>query len=215
MWKLFQKKQPELLPDDANTLFTMAKATTSVERQYEYLTKAETLEPDNLLIQRELLMIGELYRRNPRYPDVTLIKYYIFHIFQEPKAHNEEETRLMAREFFDHPRLLRCLELTDKKEEFMQDYLIDMSASYIRVFLEGDSQIVPSFLGFNFSKHGADFMAHPVYRIITNIYQCPYLSEEEQKLLAKMFYRAFSREMGGQTPKLDGLLGLRLPELLS
>lgn len=212
---LFSKRKTQPLPKDPTLLLCMAQAETDPVEKYARLTAAETLAPEDLSVQRALLMLGKLYRRDGRTPNARLIKYYLFHIFEHPEAHPEKEQQEMAREFFDHPRLKRCLALSHDPEAFLREYLREMAESYIHVFIEGDSSHGVSLLGMPLAGKKDGRLARPVADVIRNILLCPFLTVEEQLLLGRIFYQAYYRYAEGRTRTLDGLLGPEICGLLA
>lgn len=178
------------------------------------LTHAEALAPDNLDIQRRLLLLGRLHERNPKRFDFSVIKAYILHAFEHPEAHPEEERSRMVREIFHHERLERALPMAPDPDAFLREYLEALSKDYIRLFVAGDNSHVPRIFGFSFKGSLSKFLAAPAGDIITNIFASPLLSEEESKLLGKAFYRAFYDYTSGEVRELDKNLGPQIRALL-
>ena len=213
MWK--RKKTQPPLPNDAQLLFGMAKAEKDPARKHEILSRAARLAPDDLPIQREILMLGELYRRDGKRPNMRLIKFYLFHAFEQPETHSEAEQKEMARELFDAPQLRLCLSLARDPDAFFNEYLQDLAASYIDVFIAGSARHNPSFFGIPLSRRVETYWAMPAADIIRNLFLSPFLSQEEARRAAVAFYKAFSRAVRGQTAALDENLGAEICALLA
>ena len=210
----FTKKTPPL-PDDPIRLLQMAQAEKDAAKKHALLLEAEKRAPENADIQRALLLLGELYRRDGRTPNMRLIKCWLFHAFEHPEAHAEEEQREMAREFFDHPQLQKCLSLSPDREQFLREYLKDMAESYVEIFIQGDSSHFASVLGVPLALKRERFLAPPSADVIRNIFLCPFLTEREQEMLGRSFYQAFYRAVHGHTEALDEALGPELCGLLA
>ena len=178
------------------------------------LSRAAELAPDDLGIKRQLLLLGRLYERDSRKMDFGVIKSYLLHPFEHPDKHTPEEARKMARELFEEPLLLRCLELAPDPEKFLADYLQELSRDYMRIFVAADNSHVPRVFGISFRGNLARYLAIPARDIISNIFSSPYLSQEEARVLAKAFYRAFYDHVSGEVRELDKLLGAQICGLL-
>ncbi|MGI6688975.1 MAG: hypothetical protein ACOX6Y_11645 [Christensenellales bacterium] len=174
---------------------------------HEALTRAEALAPDNLDIQKRLLLLGRLHERNPKRFDFSVIKCYILHAFEHPEVHNDSQREQMIREVFDHPRLKKALSLAEDANAFLQEYLLALSQDYMRMFVAGDNSHVPRVFGFTFKGSLPKYLAVPAGDIITNILASSLLSEIEGKMLAKAFYRAFYDYVAGDVKDLDKSLG--------
>ena len=201
---IFAKKQP--LPNGVDGLLAYAEKAAPADSE-RALLQAEALAPSDLRVQRALLMLGELPRRDPRNPDRHLIKCYLFHGFECPEAYDEAAQRFMARALLDHPRLRRCLALSPDPDGFLREYLIALSGQYIHMFLLGERGHLPTLFGFTLPRRVPVAMAEPAAAILRNIFLCPFLTEAEQGLIAGCFYRAYYQALSGQTGPLDEALG--------
>ena len=152
-------------------------------------------------------MRGNLHLRDPRHVSFHVIKSYLLHAFEHPEQHDEAEQRRMAREIFDEPRLHRCLQLSDQPDAFLQSYLQELCADYVRIFILPDASHCRSFLGFTMPGTQAASMAVPAYDVLHNIFLSPDLTQTEQRQLAGAFYRAYRTQMNGHTQPLDERLG--------
>lgn len=194
------------LPEDVDGLLDYARKAAP-EMQEQALLQAEARSPEDLRVQRALLMLGDLPRRDPRKPDRHLIKCYLFHGFECPEDYDEPAQQAMARALLDHPRLRRCLALSRDPDAFLREYLTELSGKYIDMFLLSERQRLPQLFGFTLPRRVPVYLAAPAAAILRNIFLCPFLSQEEQQLIAGCFYRAYYQALGGQTGPLDEALG--------
>jgi hypothetical protein len=209
---LFNKKPqaPDLSGLTMEKLLFMADTETDPVLIHSALSRAEELAPDDLGIQRRLLLLGRLYLRSNKVMDFSVIKSWLLHAFEHPDKHVDAEAKRMARELFDEPRLKRCLELAPDKAAFLRDYHEELSRDYIRIFIAADNTHVPRVFGISFKGNLSRYLAIPSRDIISNILASPWLSEEESVPLAKAFYRAFYDHVHGEVRELDRLLGAEI-----
>lgn len=195
-------------------LLILAEAAEDPKDRYAILLQAEKTDPNNLQVQRRLLLHGRWHERNPAKMDFSTIKCYLLHAFEHPEDHLPKEQQEMTRELFDDARLTRCLELTDNKPQFIREYLEDLSREYVHIFIAGDNRHVPRVFGFSLKSSLQKYLAVPAANIISNIFQSPSLNAEEARVLARAFYRAFYEYAHGQVSELDRLLGAEIRALL-
>ena len=210
-------KKPAPMPDNAPALLEAARAEPDPVRRYQYLSRARELAPDSLAVRRALLMHGRLHEVLRKGIDYSGIKCWLLHAFEHPEKHGEEERRRMAREIFDSPDLLSCLELIpeDEKPAFISRYLSDLCADYARIFIAGESSHAPSIMGFAAKGKIPEYLARPAADVINNILKCDDLTPEERALLAGRFYAAYATTVGGQVQPLDALLPAETRETLA
>lgn len=210
---LFAKRSRNFVPGDldADTCLRLANAAEDPVYRHQLLARAEELAPQNLSVQRALLMLGRLHERDPRHVDFSVIKCYLLHVFEYPEQHAEQDIREKAREIFDHPRLKKCLGLSSDPDAFLRGYLEELSLEYIRVFLAASSAHSPSLLGFTLKHSAAKCLAEPMAKMLANILSSAYLRAGEQTMLAGLFYRACHRHLNGETRYLDAKLS---PEII-
>lgn len=201
------KKAPVLDGLNVDTMLARAKDQSDPVAKYAYLSRAAQLAPADIRAQRALLMHGRLHERNPKHLDYSVIKCYLFHAFEHPADHSADKQKAMARELFDEPQLLKCLSLAEDKDKFMKDYLQEISAGYIQLFIAGDSRHSPGIMGIVISSKLPKYLAGPARDVIVNILSSPYLDSAERLLLAAAFYRAFTAFVGGSVETLDERLG--------
>lgn len=213
---LFSKRYSPPRVDDLDVAALLSRARNAKDPRdaHAYLTHAEALAPQNLSVQRELLMRGNLHLRDSRRPSFHVIKCYLLHALEHPEAHDEAEQHRMIREIFDHPRLARCLSLSSTPDIFLRDYLQELCADYVRIFILPDASHRRDILGFSLPAALAATMAAPAYDVLHNIFLSPDLSQQEQQQLASAFYRAYAAQMNGRTQPLDERLGDTLSQLI-
>lgn len=213
----FSKKQSKAVPGhmDKTDLLYEAKLSDDPVYAYACLKKAETLDPDNLEVQRALLMLGRLHERGKNPADYSAIKSYLLHSFEHPEKYREEELKAAAGQLFSDPQLLRCLSLTPDTQAFTEQYLDDLSEEYMRIFITGDSSHAPRVFGFSARIKMNTYLARPVSDLVSNALQSPFLMQDQRRMVARAIYKAFSRQMGGETKALDQLLGAEICRVIA
>lgn len=210
---LFAKRSHDRIPDslDADSCLRLANAADDPVYRHQLLKKADELAPNNLAVQRALLMLGRLHERDPKNIDFSVIKCFALHVFESPDKHTEQDIREKTRELFDHPQLKKCLALSSDPDAFLRGYLEELCLEYIRVFLASSSAHSPSLLGFTLKHSAAKCLAAPIAKMLQNMLSSAYLRANEQTLLAGVFYRACHRYLNGETRYLDAALS---PEVI-
>lgn len=199
---------------DADTLYARGRSAEDPRDAHAFLLRAEELAPNDLRVQKELLLRGELHKRDSRNISFFVIKCYVLHAFEHPEQHSEEEQQRMAREIFDHERVHKCLAIASDTEAFMKEYLGDLCREYVRLFIAGDTTHTRAVLGIALSAKQPQYLAVPAFDVLSNIFCCPFLAENEQLLLGGAFYRAYHTYMDGRTQPLDERLGNMLGKLI-
>ena len=209
---LFKKKtaQPDYEGLSLEQLLFEADTRDDPQLVYAALKKAEQMAPENLDIQRRLLMHGRLHERNNKHVDFSVIKCHLLNSFEHPDKHREEDIRKMHRALFDEEQLQKCLAMAPDAAAFHRGYLEDLSKEYIRIFLAPDSSHSPRVFGISFKGNLQKYLAAPAKDIISNILSSPYLDSGEAILLAKAFYRAFYEYAQGEVRELDSRLGAEI-----
>lgn len=206
---MFKKRKAFVFPEnaDAEELVLLSRTQSDPVQKHALLLRAAELNPDHLPALRELLLLGNLHKRNPAAPDYNIIKCYLLHVFEHPEKHTEEEIRTKAQEIFHHPLLQRCISLSSTPDQFITDYLMELSKEYVRLFIQGDSSHLPSLLGFTRHSHVGRYLAKPMGDCILNMLSCPFLSADEQQKLAQAFYLACNRALDSDTADLNRQIG--------
>lgn len=213
----FSKKKSIAVPENMDEMDLLHEAKSSDDPVYAYacLKRAETLDPDNLEVQRAMLMLGRLHERGRNPADFSAIKSYLLHSFEHPEKYAEAELKAAADQLFGDPRLLRCLTLAPDPNAFLEKYLDDLAEEYMRIFIAGDSSHAPRVFGMSIKAQLHSYLARPTAELISNTLLSPYLSLEQQRLVSRAVYRAFSRQMGGETKALDKLLGAEICRVIA
>ena len=212
---MFFKKKPLPLPDDVTALLKLAKQEMDPVKRYQCLEKAKGIAPDSLAVCRALLMHGKAHLRPKDIIDFSFIPCYVLHAFEHPEKFDEKTQEKYARALFDDPNLAVCLALVTEKDEFMKTYLFDMCKEYLHIFIQNETSHIPKIMGFATTNNVAKHLAPPSGDVIMNIFLSPYITEQEQRLLAGHFYRAYGMMMGGETSQLDAYIGDEICSLLA
>ncbi|MGI6671725.1 MAG: hypothetical protein ACOX58_09185 [Christensenellales bacterium] len=191
-------------------LLLCAQAERDPVRRFALLSQAEELAPDDLSVQRALLMHGRLHERDGRRMDYSVIKCYLFHVFEHPEQHNEKEQEAFARELLHGVRLQKCLALAEDAAAFLHEYLTELAGEYMRIFVLPDRSHAPWAFGLALGGRRGRHMARPAYDVLHNLLSCPFYTKEEQRLAAGAFYRAYFKAMDGDVQALHNLLGEEL-----
>ncbi len=211
---LGQAQPKEEEPQEALELARKAQELSDPKKRFELLTQAQQRFPDSLAIARELLFLGRLHQRTGRDVDFSVIKCHLWMLYLKPKDFSQKKQEEMRREFFDHPQLDKCLELSPHGEAFLREYLVRLGLEFIRLFLRGDSVYMRRIFGFGMDSRAPKLLADPVSAMIQNIRQDGELPPQRQELLAWALYQAFTQDMAGETKWLEEALrkeGLPVP----
>lgn len=182
-------KKEKTLPGDVQALLCMAHREEDPVTRKKCLLLAEEMEADSLQVQRGLLMLGDLERRDPRRLDFSVIKCYLLHAFEHAESHSEQELEKMTREIFHHPRLEKCLSLAPDRDVFLKDYLSELCRDYLHIFIEGQREHAGGWLGFQTPGMRLKGLSRPCADMVMNMLLSPFLTEEEGLLLTGVFYR--------------------------
>lgn len=213
---LFSKKKttPDLQGMDLAQLLFVADTQEDPVVQHQALIMAEALSPDDLSVQKKLLLLGRMHERNPKKPDLTVIKCHLLHAFEHPEKFKEAQLQEMARELVGEKRLLLAMQKAPDGQQFLSDYLLDLSREYLRIFLAADNSHIPRVFGISFKGSRARYLAPPASDLIKNVFASPFLSEQEARVVARAFYRAYFEFNQGESKQLDALLGAEICALL-
>lgn len=194
-------------PEEALAYVRQAEELQDPKKKWELLKKAEAQYPDSLAIAKELLFLGRLHERNHRDVDFSVIKCHLWMLYLKPGELTPERQSRMREEFFAHPQLVKCMDLSPNPEAFLRAYLVRLAIEFIRLFLRGDSVYMRRFFGFGMDSRAPKLLASPVCLMMQNIRQDGELPAHRQELLAQTLYEAFSQDMAGDTKWLDEALG--------
>lgn len=213
---LFSKKKPapDLSRMNLDQLLFVADTHEDPVVMHQALRQAEALDPENLQVQKKLLLLGRLHERNPKKPDMSVIKCHLLHAFEHPEKFKEEQLRQMARQLVDEDRLQKAMQMAPDGQLFLEDYLLELSREYLRIFLASDNSHIPRVFGISFKGSRARYLAPPARDIINNVFASPFLDQQEARLVARAFYRAYFEFNQGESKQLDALLGPEVCALL-
>ncbi len=196
--------------DTAGALLQKSQEEGDPKKRYALLLEAEKANPDNLNVQKALLLHGRWHERDRRKLDFSVIKCYLLHAFEEPKAHTAIQREQMVDELFHEERLGRAMSIAPDPRSFLQEYLTALSQEYIRLFLKGSSKHMRPVFGFAPAGKPSKLLAAPAAGMIRSMLGDPLLTDEEQETLARAFYEGFDLECEGETGHLDAALGADL-----
>ena len=185
MARLFPKKTLKTpLPDDPDALIALSdKLVGDPWKRRECLEKAVAVAPDSLKARYALLMLGDLGVGGKRDTDFSRIKSYLMTPFERPERFDASEARRMAREIFDHPLLLECLEMVADRDKFLRAYLLDLACEYADLFIVSSAEHSGAVLGFSTASSRLKAMSAAFASLIEGVRSCPYLSAEEREML--------------------------------
>jgi hypothetical protein len=196
--------------DTAASLLQKSQEEGDPKKRYALLLDAEKADPINLNVQKALLLHGRWHERDRRKLDFSVIKCYLLHAFEEPKAHTAIQREQMVDELFHEERLKRAMDLAPDPRAFLREYLTALSQEYIRLFLKGSSKYMRPVFGFAPAGKPSKLLAAPAAGMIKSMLGDPLLMDEEQETLAHAFYDGFDLECEGETGHLDAALGADL-----
>ena len=192
---------------EAEKWLRQAEKAPSVPARKKILLEARAVCPDCFPIEWELLFVGHGDKPHPRNQiDFSIIKSYLLEMYLTPEEFSEERKQADRLELFEDPQLIRCLRMSGDPDRTMQEYLLRLSREFIDLFLEGDSRINKTFLGFRLDRNPEKTLSRAAAGVLRNIQADGQLPEDRRRLLYQIFYQAFSLRLGGQTAWLDAEL---------
>ncbi len=206
--KLFGRKAPpEPLPEDPDALVAMAdRSTGDPWRRRALIERAAALSPDSLKARYALLMLGDLGTGKRGSGDFSRIKSYILTPFEKPGEFSEDEKKRLAREIFDHPLLMECMEMSGDGERFLKAYLRDLTEEYAQLFILSSSAHSGAVLGFSTPASRLRAVSAPFAAMLSEISACPYLDRGERRMLLSALAGAAHRACGGDMEEVRSLL---------
>lgn len=184
-----------------------AQEESDPARRYALLLKAEEAAPQDLRVQKALLLHGRLHERDKRKVDFSVIKCYLLHAFEVPQEHAKAQREQMVKELFEEERLLKAMALAGDPQAFLREYLTALSGEYIRLFLKGSSRYMKPVFGFAPIGKPHKLLAEPVAAMIERMLEDPLLTNPQQAMLSRAFYAGFAQEFQGETLFLEEALG--------
>ncbi len=208
-----QSRQDPPAAEDVSGLLRRAQEESDPVKRFSLLQKAEQAAPNDLQIQKALLLHGRLHERDRRKLDFSVIKCYLLHAFEEPEDHPFAQREDMIRELFSEERLVKAMAMAPDGQAFLMDYLTSLSGEYIHLFLRGSSRYMKPIFGFAPAGKPAKLLSSPAADMIRCMMKEPALSQEERNMLASAFYKAYAKEFQGETAYLDEALGDELGQV--
>ncbi len=198
--------------ENISGLLRLAQEESDPVKRYALLQRAEEAAPDNLQVQKALLLHGRLHERDKRKIDFSVIKCYLLHVFEEPETYSFAKREEKIQGLFTEDRLVRAMDKAPDGQAFLKDYLTSLSQEYIHLFLRGSSRHMRPIFGFAPAGKPARLLAAPAALMIRCILKEPALSQDQRELLARAFYKAYDQEFS-ETAHLDEMLGEQSEEL--
>ena len=203
---------PKAENEAVEAVLAQVTALTDPRKKHEVLEKAQKEHPDSLAIAEEILMLGRLYKRNPKVFDFSVIKSYLLMIYLDTDALPDDKIAAMRTELFFHPDLAKCLSLAPDADAFMRHYLTRLSREFIQLFLFGSSKYMHRYFGFGLDSRAPKLLADPAVRMLSAIKTDKSLLPEQRSLLMQAFYAGFAQQLNN-TQYLDqamAAMGLQL-----
>ena len=200
------RENKPLKPEDpqAVKLCEKAEKTEDAVKRFNLLTQALEAYPDSLCLNRALLFHGRLHERKAEVIDYSVIKCYLLHPFEAPDAHSEEKRRAYYRELFEDGQLKKCMALSPDGEAFYHDYLKELCAQYVKIFLKGSSRYMVSMFGIPLGKPEKN-LSVPAARMIAAMKAEELLTPARRDDLIAAFREGYLMVLG-TTEYLDALL---------
>jgi len=193
------KEAPEALK-----ICKKAAGTPDPKERYQLLSQGLQKYPDSLSLNRALLFHGRLHEQQSGSIDHSLIKCWLLHPFEAPEAHSENERRAYYAELFEGEQLKKCMTLSPDGETFYHEYLEEICARYVEIFLKGSSRHMVSMFGIPLGQPEKRLSA-PAAQMLKAINADELLSPPQKADLTAAFRRGYLRVLGS-TRYLDALL---------
>ena len=204
--KLQAPEAQEPVNPEAEKWIQKAMAVSSYPERKKILLKGLEACPDSLEIRWEMLFIGEEGPKKGKVINYSIIKSWILEIYWKPKDFSTEQKDRMRAELFDAPQLKETLALFEDPERKQEEYIQRLCREYVELFLEGNNQVMGNIFGFQIGKNKDRKLAAPVAQMIRNIRADEKLNPEQQEMLRRALYLAYSARTGGGTEHLDAAL---------
>ena len=191
------------MPEAIQRILSEADQLKDPVKKHDLLLKAQSQHPESLEIAEALLFLGRLHERSAKVLDYSVIKCYLWHLFLTPGDFSDAKKQEMRKEFFDHPQLKRCQELSGDAEGYTRRYLRRLGCEFVSLFLKGSTRYTRSFFGFRFDNRMSRVLSQPTALMIANIRADECFSPAQRTLLCEALYSAFLTETGGEPQWLD------------
>ena len=191
------------VPEEIKQILWQLDQLKDPVKKHALLVQAQSQHPDSLEIAEALLFLGRLHERSAKVLDYSVIKCYLWHMFLTPGEFSEAKKQEMRQEFFDHPQLKRCQELSGSAGDYTRRYLRRLACEFVSLFLKGSTHYTRSFFGFRFDNRMSRVLARPTAQMIVNIRADEAFSPEQRSLPCEALYSAFLAETGSEPQWLD------------
>ncbi len=192
---------------DVTALLRKAQEESDPIKRFALLQKAEEAAPNNLQVQKALLLHGRLHERDKHRIDFSVIKCYLLHVFEEPDTYTFAQREDKIRELISEDRLVKAMDMAPDGQAFLKDYLTALSQEYIHLFLRGSSRHMKPMFGFAPAGKPFRLLAAPAASMLRCMLKEQALSNDLREMLAGAFYKAYGLEFQGETSYLDEALG--------
>lgn len=192
---------------DVPALLRRAQEESEPIKRFALLQKAEEAAPNNLQVQKALLLHGRLHERDKHRIDFSVIKCYLLHVFEEPDTYSFSQREDKIRELISEDRLVKAMDIAPDGQAFLKDYLTALSQEYIHLFLRGSSRHMKPIFGFAPAGKPSRLLAAPAANMLRCMLKEQALSNDQREMLTSAFYRAYGIEFQGETSYLDEALG--------
>lgn len=113
------------------------------KKKYKLILAELEKNPDDFGANRALLYHGRLHENVMKRGgslDYSIIKCYLFNIFESPERYTEAELDERYAELLEGEQLQKVLSLCGDADVFFRDYIRTLSAQYIELFIRGESR---------------------------------------------------------------------------
>ena len=204
--KLQAESVPENRNEEAKKWVNKALSVPSYPERKKILLKGLEACQDSPEIRWEMLFIGEEGPKKGKVINYSIIKSWVLEIYWKPKDFSTEQKDRMRAELFDAPQLKETLALFEDPERKQEEYIQRLCREYVELFLEGNNQVMGNIFGFQIGKNKDRKLAAPVAQMIRNIRADEKLNPEQQEMLRRALYLAYSARTAGGTEHLDAAL---------
>lgn len=196
-------RAPEKKDPEAEKWIAKALSVASYPERKKILSKGKAACPDSPEIDWELLFIGEEAPRKMRSMDFSVIRSWNLEMYRKPGEFSKENRERMRAALFDYPALKSILQRAEDPEKKLRDYILRLCREYIEIFLEGNSQVMGVWFGFQIDRNREKKLAAPVAFMIERIREDEKLPPETREQLWKALYQAYAARVNGKTEYLD------------
>lgn len=178
------------------------------KKKYKLILAALEKDPNDFGANRALLYHGRLHVDciTRRGIDYSVIKCYLFNIFESPEKYTDAELDAKYAELLEGEQLKKVLSLCGDADVFFRDYIRCLAAQYVDLFIRGESRNSTVMFGFRRSLDStAKLCAEPVREMLRTIAQSARLDgrEETRALLAASVQAGYDALFPGRSGYLE------------